>query len=142
MSERRPYSRVYLDLVDDPMFAEVYADERTFGRWVQMLMLADAMWPASAPMPSKTATVRKLVECGLVIEKPGNRYSIRGLDKERAVRSEKASNASAKRWENERTAKGMPRRDEQSKDEQGGRNATHHGQHPDCLVCAPLRKSA
>jgi hypothetical protein len=140
----RPYSRVYHELVDDPMFASVYDNDRAFACWVRMLMLADAMWPASAPMPPKNATVRQLLDSGLVIEKPQNRYTVRGLDKERQERRDSARNAAAKRWHSAGNAgasgNSMPRRDETSKDEQGllRGNGTHDGRHGEgCVVCYP-----
>lgn len=146
----RPYSRIYHELVDDPMFAQVYENDRAFAAWVRMLIVADAMWPASAPMPSKSGAVRLLIESGLVIERPGNRYTIRGLDKERQSRSDSARNAAAVRWQSKRNASAMPRRDETRKDETSrGANAPeqglwngrgyHNGQHPDCLICGPMR---
>lgn len=140
----RPYSRIYHELVDDPMFAAVFDDDRSFGSWVKLLMVADAMWPASAPLPSRNPTIRRLIECGLVIEKPGNRYTIRGLDKERAQRRDSARIGAAKRWDNARNAFAMPRRDETRKDEQGIWNGggSHNGQHPDCIVCRPMKESA
>ena len=137
----RPYSRIYHELVDDPMFAAVYENDRAFATWVRMLMLADAMWPASAPLPSKSSTVRYLIDSGLVIERSGSRYTIRGLDKERQSRSDSARNAAAMRWQSDGNAKAMPRRDETRQDKQGA-SALHDGRHPQCAVCAPLRRPA
>lgn len=152
----RPYSRVYWSIVDDPMFERVYDNDHALATWLRMLLLADAMYPASAPMTSRNPTVRLLIDCGLVIPKPGNRYSIRGLDAERERRSAIGRNAAAVRYQRERTANAMPRRDETSKDEtSNGANApesgpfmgfrpkpkpgSHEGQHPNCGVCEPLR---
>jgi hypothetical protein len=140
----RPYSRVYHELVDDPQFADVFGDDRAFGRWVKLLMVADAMWPASAPLPSRDAVTRQLVESGLVIEKPGNRYTIRGLDKERAQRRDSARIGAAARWQSKGNANAMPRRDETRQDEQGLWNGagSHAGQHSDCVICTSMRKGA
>ena len=146
-----PYSRVYHSIVDDPMFERVYGDDKALATWLRMLLVADAMYPTSAPMPSKGRAVRLLVEVGLVIELPGNRYTIRGLASERDMRSQSARNAAAVRWQSESNA----RREETRKEEtSNGANAPttfmgyrpkrgeHVGQHPDCSVCAPLRKPA
>ncbi len=150
----RPYSRLYHSLVDDPMFAEVYGNAAAFGTWCQLLMIADALYPASAPLPRKTYVVRLLLESGVIQERPGNRYVIRGLEGERERRSSSARNAAAMRWQSNGNAEPMPRRDETRRDETSiGANAlpttflgfpsksAHNGQHPGCLVCAPLQKA-
>jgi hypothetical protein len=112
----RPYSRVYHSIADDPMFAEVYRDREALGAWLQMLLVADAMYPTSAPLPRSNRAVTSLIDAGLVILLPGNRYTIRGLKAERERRSASARNAAAVRWHSEGNAKAMPRRDETSKD--------------------------
>lgn len=112
----RPYSRVYHAIADDPMFAQVYRDREALGAWLQMLLVADAMYPTSAPLPRPSRAVSLLLQAGLVIELPGNRYTIRGLKAERERRSASARNAAAVRWHSEGNAKAMPRRDETSKD--------------------------
>ena len=120
----RPYSRIYHEIVDDPDFERVYGNRTALGAWLQMLLTADAMYPASAPMPPRDPTVRLLIASGLVIEKPGNRYSIKGLQAERERRSASSRIGAVKRWENERNANAMPRRDETSKDKtSNGANA-------------------
>jgi hypothetical protein len=150
-----PYARVYHSVVEDPMFERVFDNDHALATWLRMLLIADAMYPTSAPMPPRNPTVRLLIDCGLVIERPGNRYSIRGLQAEREHRSEVGRNAAAKRWHSEGNAVSMPNRAEHNKAEQNnGANApqsfmgyrpksgSHEGQHPDCSVCAPLRKPA
>jgi len=157
----RPYSRVYHSIADDPMFEKIYGNDKALATWLRMLLIADAMYPTSAPMTHRNPTVRLLIDCGLVIEKPGNRYTIRGLSAERERRSAIGRNAAAKRWESVSNANAMPRRDETRQDEQVGANApkngaasfmgfrqrqprpgAHEGQHPGCAVCAPLRPAA
>jgi hypothetical protein len=150
----RPYSRVYHEIVDDPDFAGIYDDNDALAEWLRMLMTADAMWPTSAPMPRRNRAVTSLIACGLVQERPGNRYTIRGLEAERERRSASARNAAAVRWQSKGNADAMPRRDETSKDKTSNRaNAQengafmgfrpkaglHDGSHgKECAVCAPL----
>lgn len=159
----RPYSRVYHEIVAHPRFERVYRNPSALGTWLQMLLTADAMYPMPAPMPPRTPTVRLLIDTGLVIEKAGSRYSMRGLEAERERRSAIGRNAAAVRYQRERSASELPRRDETSKEKtSNGANApgepptafismkpkepgvwngsgTHDGRHgKDCSVCAPL----
>jgi hypothetical protein len=150
---QRPYARVYHEIVDDPKFQRVYDNDAALATWLRMLLIADAMYPASAPMPRRNSAVSLLVEVGLIQERPGNRFVVCGLQAERERRSESARIGAAKRWDNERNANAMPRRDETSKDKtSNGANAPattfmgwrpkptdHFGQHPDCAVCEPIR---
>lgn len=145
MTSKGPYARVYQSIVDDPMFERVYDNDHALATWLRMLLIADAMWPTSAPMPSRNPTVRLLIDCGLVIPKPGNRYSMRGLDAERERRSALGRIGAAKRWQSDRNAE--PLLDEQSKEEKSngasafmtsapGRRDLHDGRHGrTCSVC-------
>ena len=45
-----PFVKVYQSIVDDPMFTRVF-DKPVLAQWLRMLLLADATYPASAPMP-------------------------------------------------------------------------------------------
>ena len=124
MTATGPYSRVYHSLVDDPMFAKVYGNDAAFATWVRLLMIADALHPASAPLPRRNSAVRLLLDSGLIEERPGNRYVVRGLQAERERRSEQARNAAAKRWHSESSADAMPRREETRKEKKSnGANA-------------------
>ena len=113
-SAAAPYSRVYWGIVDDPKFASIYDNDRHLATWLRLLLIADQAHPASATLPSgvSRAAVVALSDAGLVSLGTGSRFRISGLDKERAKRSESARNAAALRWESERTAERMPRRDE------------------------------
>ncbi len=157
----RTYSRVYQDLVDDPKFARVYGNDAALAAWLRMLLIADAMWPASAPMPRRNSAVTLLIDSGLIEERPGNRYVIKGLQAERERRASSGRIGAAVRWQSERNATAMPRRDETSIEKtSNGANASkarpngggfmawkpkpglHDGSHPDCTVCEPLRPEA
>jgi hypothetical protein len=148
----RTYARVYHDLVDDPKFSRVYGNDAALGTWLRMLLVADAMYPISAPLPRSNSSVRLLIEVGLVEERPGGRYIVHGLEAERERRSTIGRNAVAVRWNNERNTNVVPT--EQSKAEHNksnGANAPeqpgsfmgwrgkglHDGRHPNCIVCHP-----
>jgi hypothetical protein len=154
------YSRVYLQVMTDPDFAGVWADDRILGRWLRMLLRADLTWPYRAPLPRQTAAVRYLIGAGLVIPDGLGGYTVRGLDAERERRSRAGSRAAAMRWQSGRIARSVPRTRQDEEDSadasangaQGGtfmgwrdrppKPGEHRGQHPDCLVCAPLRGEA
>lgn len=106
------YSRVYHSIIDDPKFAGVYDDDRALATWLRLLILADAVWPASASLPRNVSTsaLRKLIGVGLVDEVPGHRFRIHGLDTERNRRSEPARKAAAMRWHSEGNPGGPPPR--------------------------------
>lgn len=90
-----PYVRVYYRIVDDPKFAAIYDDDAALALWLRLLLSADAMYPAAAPLPfgTRRAVLAKLVECGLVDVGANNRYRIHGLEAEREQRSEHARKA-------------------------------------------------
>lgn len=136
MSER-PYARLYLDLVDDEKFEGIYEDDHHFAAFCRLLMIAEGAWPASAHLPSgrlaRPSSVRRLGEAELVDTKPGDRYRIHGLDKEREARADKARTSVAHRRDrsnNDRTttverpkndrptSQAEPSRDETSQDAQ------------------------
>lgn len=138
------FVKVYQSIVEDPQFERVYKNDRALATWLRMLLMADAMYPVSAPMPPRTPTVRLLIRVSLVIELPGNRYSIRGLKAERERQSASGRHAAAVRWHSGRNADPMLRDEtRRDKDEKGARALrSHDGQHKDCLVCAAQRKPA
>ena len=149
----RPYSRVYHEIVEHPRFERVYNNPTALGTWLQMLLTADAMYPMPAPMTSRNPTVRLLIEVGLVVERPGNRYSMHGLEAERERRSAVGRNAAAMRWQSERIADPMldeTRREKTSNGANAPKNGAssfmgwrgkglHDGRHgPSCGVCFPV----
>jgi hypothetical protein len=125
MSDGRRYVRVYYSIVNDDRFAAIYHDARHLGTWLQLLLVADAMYPADSPLPAyiHRASVRVLVEAGLVEERPHQHFRLHGLASERALRSQSARNANAVRWESVRSAKGIPRIEEKRIEEKTVRNA-------------------
>lgn len=125
MTDTRTYSRVYHEIVDHPRFERVYRNPHALGTWLQMLLTADAMYPMTPEMPPRNPTVRLLIDCGLVIPRPSNRYSMRGLTEERERRAASGRIGAAVRWQSGRNADAMPRRDETSKEEKSnGANAS------------------
>ena len=151
-NDSQTYSRVYHRLMTE--YPEVWSDARLVGRYVQLLVLADKFWPERAPIGRQRSSEKALIAAGLVILHdeqspfgvPVRTYSVRGLDAERIARSNAGRNAAAMRW-------AMPRREETRIEEQSNGQSppqtfmgwkpldrSHHGQHPDCLVCHPLIK--
>jgi hypothetical protein len=89
MSDRAPYSRVYWAINRDPKFVGIYGDDSTLALWLRLLITADALWPASAPLPrsAKKRPLEALVTAGLVDLEPDDFYRIHGLDDERGRRA-------------------------------------------------------
>lgn len=118
----RPYSRLYLSVMDDPKFDGIREDVRLFGSWALLLVIADGAYPAPAycpPMVSKGA-LRRLADAGLVDVLTGGRYRMHGLANEREMRSQRARDAAALRWHSGRNADPMldeTRRDKTRQDE-------------------------
>ena len=114
-----PYVRVYYRIVNDERFADVYHDARPLGTWLQLLLLADAMFPADAPLPAHVTrpALKVLVDAGLVELALHGHYRMHGLASERHKCTESARIASAVRWHTERNAEGMPSRAEPSRAE-------------------------
>lgn len=91
-----PFSRVYHQLADE--YPEVY-DSPDLAGYIRLLVLADQAFPSAAHWAGvvSRAAVQRLSASGLVIL-DGGRYRIRGLDKERAARSESARRNALARW--------------------------------------------
>lgn len=99
MGLHRPYARVYyVDLARD--YPTVYRDALCLGTYVQLLSVADAMWPAVPEIPRsvKAPALKVLVDVGLIIPIAPDCYGIRGLDAERNARSIAGGNAARIRW--------------------------------------------
>ena len=124
----RKYVRVYYSIIDDERFERVYPEPLVLGTWLRLLLLADAMWPAPAPLPfgiSRRALDR-LVNVGIVELGPAQHYRIHGMSAERERRSEAgrigglaSGRSRATGTVVERSLNGNePSRAEQSRDEQ------------------------
>lgn len=97
---KRPYSRVYWEVLDDPKFEHVWPDDRALATWVRLLIAADMAWPASAALYHGVhrPSLDLLVGVHLVDMQAAGRYRIHGLDKERELRSDVAREAVSSRY--------------------------------------------
>lgn len=112
------YVRVYYSVINDERFAAIYNDARHFGTWLQLLLIADAMYPADCPIPAyiNRASFKALTECGLVEIRAHLHFKMHGLASEREMRAQSARSAAAVRWQSERNAERMPRQDKTRQD--------------------------
>lgn len=110
MSVGDAYIRIYYRVLNDPKFETIYEDDHHLATWVRLLMVADQMWPADAPVPQNTraASMKALMAVGLVDTKPKHCYRIHGLDAERLRRSSAASKAAWERWHKNSNAPASP----------------------------------
>ena len=101
----RAYCRVYYSIKDDTKFDTIREDDHHLATWLRLLMVADALWPASPDLPAsaRRTSVKALVDAELIDLLPGRRYRIRGLDAERGARREAARISVAHRTYNDRT---------------------------------------
>ena len=149
------YIRVYHELRDE--YPGVWRSDAQLALFVRLLLIAEKWWPQWAPVDHRNGAYRSLVECGLVLENQGgNGYTIKGLGPERSRRSQHGRHAASIRWASSEHAQPMPRREEKEKKKTNGQSPNdretfmgfppkpglHDGSHPDCAVCAPLRKAA
>ena len=88
----RAYCRVYYSIKDDTKFDTIREDDHHLATWLRLLMVADALWPASPDLPAsaRRTSVKALVDAELIDLLPGRRYRIRGLDAERGAERESA----------------------------------------------------
>ena len=126
-----PYSRSYWRFPDE--YPNVYADDAAYALWCRLRDLADMAWPSSGTLPSgvrKRALAMltdaqerlpdgQTVASPLVYLKPGGRYRIRGMDKQREGRAESARVGANARWhreqsQSERNANGVQSQSERN----------------------------
>ena len=103
-----PYIRVYYSIINDGKFEEIYADDAALAAWLRLLLVADALYPASAPIPMRTRkrALAALVDCGLVELVGFGQFRIVGLAAERARRSAPGHKGADGRWH--RNADALP----------------------------------
>jgi hypothetical protein len=87
-AQENPFVRVYYSIIDDEKFATVYADDRRLATWLRLLIAADAMYPAPAPVPRAchAPTLAHLVGLRLVELVGAEHFRVVGLAKERSGR--------------------------------------------------------
>jgi hypothetical protein len=93
-----PYVRVYYSVTDDERFVRVFADKTALGWWLTLLLYADAMFPASAPLPAMPKQVREILTSSGLIEVTPSGYHVHGLAAERAKRSAQGRAGASRRW--------------------------------------------
>jgi hypothetical protein len=131
-----PYSRLYHKMADE--YPDIF-DGPMLADYVRLLIAADQSHPTKAKWASHTTrrVLDRLVLSGLIVV-DGARYSVKGLDKERAARSEHARLAATSRHARSDapgtapsnapgnahgTAQSMPSKEEKSRDETSRENA-------------------
>jgi len=94
----RKFVRIFTDLPNE--YPEVYDDAETLGTYVQLLMLADRMYPMKAQLPRAVADapLDALTTAGLVILEEWDRFTIKGLAKQREAESEGGRISVQRRW--------------------------------------------
>jgi hypothetical protein len=129
-ADDRKYVRVYYSVVNDERFAEIYHDSRRFGTWLQLLLVADAMYPVDAPIPAYVhrPSLKALTDCGLIEIRAHQHFRLHGLASEREQRAQSARNAAAKRWQSDGNADSMPRQDEHRQDKTSNRARAGNGE--------------
>lgn len=140
----RRHVRVYYSIVEDERFADIYHDPRHLGTWLQLLLVADAMFPAASPLPAfvDPDSVKVLVEAGLIEEMPHKHFRVHGLSSERDKRSHSARNAAAMRWHTDtgtvRNAEPMPSRARAEQEQSKSSSAPASGKNGDDPVAETL----
>lgn len=106
MPDDRKYSRVYHDAIEDPRFGGVWPSDANLALWLRLVVVADGMWPAPAPIPrsAKPRPLATLVESGLVELVAGDNYRIHGMNAERTRRSKQGAHAADVRWHGDSNA--------------------------------------
>jgi hypothetical protein len=103
------YVRVYYSIIDDPKFAEIWGHHARMGAWLHCLLIADALWPASAPLPKLSKDEHAALTTAGLIECDGKgQFRVHGLDAERGRRSDIGRANVESRWYGRSTAVVQP----------------------------------
>jgi hypothetical protein len=100
MNERH-YVKVYREIIEDERFETIYPSNRNLATWLRMLLLADAMYPAPAPLAgfSRVAVAAlSSVKCGLIERVGVGHYRVHGLQAEREAQEAWGRQGAEKRW--------------------------------------------
>jgi hypothetical protein len=85
-----PYVRVYYRVLTDEKFKPLSSS--AWGHWVRMLVVADGMFPSSAPLPRwvERKPLQELVAAGIVDLDGSDYFRIHGMEPERDRRADAA----------------------------------------------------
>jgi hypothetical protein len=94
------YIRVYYSIITDPKFVGVFSNNDHLATWLRLLLAADAIYPAPAPIPrsAEQASLDVLVEHGIIAIVGYDHFGVVGLTAERERRSAAGKKAAGKRW--------------------------------------------
>ena len=94
-----PYSRLYHQVADE--FPDIVDDDACFALWVRLLIIADQAWPSVGTLPygTKRKALDRLIKAEMVTV-TAHRFHLRGMDKEREARAERAKAGAEARWRN------------------------------------------
>jgi hypothetical protein len=95
-----PYVRVYYSISNDEKFRNIYGNNDYLATWLRLLMVADALYPSSAPIPRMTSqeSLDALVEAELVEIVGFDQFQVVGLKAERDRRSIAGKKGADSRW--------------------------------------------
>lgn len=79
-----PHVRIYMSVLDDPKFDTVRDDDAALAWYVRLLMAAHGSHPAPTYLPWMPKRPKAVLIDAGIIEVVGNRFTIKGLVKERA----------------------------------------------------------
>lgn len=127
-SPTRRHVRVYYEFAEE--YTAIFDNNDLLATWLRLLMLAHGVWPAPAVLPRSVsnADADALASAGLIELLQGDRFRVRGVDKERGPVRDRARSAAKARW------------DADALQRQSGRNADAmpHSMNTDMPMPTPL----